>query len=89
MDTKMTNAQKAEELVSNPTNDYKSTQDLCLMMAEWKDKQTFYVVTRCEEHDDYVERLFVDGQKAKDYCNRFKDNDDEYSRHITGINLTL
>ena len=35
----MTNAEKAQELVSNPANDYKSTEDLCRMMAEWKDKQ--------------------------------------------------
>lgn len=29
---------KANELCNDPANDYKSTEDLCIMMAEWADE---------------------------------------------------
>ena len=35
----MTNGEKALELCNDPKNDYKSTADLCEMMAEWKEKE--------------------------------------------------
>lgn len=46
-----------------------------------------YVVTRCEEHADYVEKVFLDGDKAEDYCRKFQGNDDEYARHITKVEI--
>lgn len=50
---------------------------------------TAYVVTRCEEHSDYVERVFLNESKAEAYCDKFNGNEDEYSRHITKIDITL
>ena len=48
-----------------------------------------YVVTRCEEHSDYVEEVFFDEDKAQKYCDQFKGNENEYARHITKIEVTL
>ena len=42
-----------------------------------------YVVTRSEEHSDYVEAVFFDKENAEKYCKQFNDNEDEYSRDIT------
>lgn len=63
----------------------------CQEMAEWKDKQhgVAYVVTRCEEHSDYVEEVFFDIEKAEQYCAKYNSNDDDYRRHITKVNITL
>lgn len=47
-----------------------------------------YVVTRCEEHSDYVEKVFVDEEKAIDYCRQFDNKDDEYARSYTKVELT-
>jgi hypothetical protein len=47
-----------------------------------------YVVTRCEEHSDYVEEVFLDEDKATAYCKLFENNEDEYARHITKIKVT-
>ncbi len=59
--------------------------------AKWADEhpKTLYVITRCEEHSDYVEKVFVDKEKAEEYCRKFEDNEDEYGRDITEINVTL
>lgn len=48
-----------------------------------------YVITRCEEHSDYVEEVFFDKDKAQEYCDQFKENEDEYARHITEVKVTL
>ena len=53
------------------------------------DTPTAYVVTRCEEHSDYVEEVFFDEDKAQKYCDQFKGNDNEYARHITKVEVTL
>lgn len=50
---------------------------------------TAYVVTRCEEHSDYVEEVFFDEDKAQEYCDQFKGNENEYARHITKVKVTL
>lgn len=50
---------------------------------------TAYVVTRCEEHSDYVESVFFDENKAQAYCDQFKGNGNEYARHITKVEVTL
>lgn len=59
--------------------------------AEWADNhpRKLYVVTRCEEHSDYVEKVFVDGNKAINYCKQFEGNEDAYGRDITEIDITL
>lgn len=48
-----------------------------------------YVVTRSEEHDDYVEEVFFDKDKAQEYCDQFKENENAYARHITKVEVTL
>lgn len=48
-----------------------------------------YVVTRCEEHSDYVEKVFFDGIKAEDYCKLFEGNENQYGRDITKVEVTL
>lgn len=44
-----------------------------------------YVVTRSEEHNDYVEAVFYNRGNAEKYCKQFNDNEDEYSRNITEV----
>lgn len=48
-----------------------------------------YVITRCEEHSDYVEQVFLDRIKAEDYCKQFEGDENEYGRDITKIQVTL
>ena len=48
-----------------------------------------YVVTRCEEHSDYVEEVFYDKVKAEEYCNKFNQDENNYQRDITEIKPTL
>lgn len=98
----MTNEEKANELrktaLPNPLPDgygmWLSAGDVdavLIKMAKWKDEQhsIAYVVTRCEEHDDYVEEVFFDIEKAEQYCAKYNSNDDDYRRHITTVNITL
>ena len=50
------------------------------------EKEIVYVVTRSEEHSDYVEKVFggKDGKdKAEKYCERFNSNENAYQRDIT------
>lgn len=47
-----------------------------------KDIKFVYIVMRCEEHSDYVEKVFVDEDKAEMYCKQFEDKPNEYSRYI-------
>ena len=59
--------------------------------AEWADShpRKVYVVVRCEEHDDYVEKVFVDKTKANEYCNLFEGNPNEYGRYYEEMEVTL
>lgn len=60
--------------------------------AVWADNhpRKVYVVVRCEEHSDYVERVFVDNDKAVAYCNKFNSStSDEYCRVIEAMEVTL
>ena len=59
--------------------------------VEWADEhpKRLYVVTRCEEHSDYIEKVFVDENKANDYCEQFEGDEDAYGRDITEIDITL
>jgi len=54
-----------------------------------KEPTLVYVVTRSEEHDDYVEIVFFDKNKANKYCDQFKGDEDEYARYITKVEVTL
>lgn len=60
--------------------------------AEFADShpRKVYVVVRCEEHSDYVEKVFVDNDKAVAYCNKFNSpTSDEYCRVIEAMEVTL
>ena len=48
-----------------------------------------YIVMRCEEHSDYVEKVFVDKDKAIAYCEKYNSNPREYSRTIEEMEVTL
>lgn len=92
----MTNEEKAREIKANDVccvwnGGCPNVYNAAMKMAEWKDKQhgVVYVVTRCEEHSDYVEEVFFDIEKAEQYCAKYNSNDDDYRRHITKVNITL
>ena len=60
--------------------------------AIWADNhpRRLYIVMRCEEHSDYVEKVFVDNDKAVAYCNKFNQpTSDEYCRVIEEMEVTL
>lgn len=48
---------------------------------------TIYVVTRCEEHSDYVEFAYKDRSDAERYCQKFNNDENEYWRCITETEL--
>ena len=62
-----------------------------LQIAAWKDEQykIAYVVTRSEEHCDYVEKVFFDKEKAEEYCKHFNEDENSYYRDITEIEVIL
>ena len=60
--------------------------------VKWADAnpRKVYVVVRCEEHNDYIEKVFVDKEKADAYCNKFNSStSDEYCRVIEEMEVTL
>lgn len=59
--------------------------------ARWADEfpRRLYIVQRCEEHSDYVEKVFVDKVKAIAYCENYNSNPREYSRTIEEMEVTL
>ena len=63
----------------------------CMVGARWADSnpRLLYVVMRCEEHSDYVEKVFVDKDKAFAYCDKYNSNPREYSRAIEEMEITL
>ena len=63
----------------------------CMVGARWADSnpRLLYIVMRCEEHSDYVEKVFVDKDKAIAYCKQFNSNPREYSRTIEEMEVTL
>lgn len=46
-----------------------------------------FVVTRSEEHADYVEKAYTKKSSAEAYCEPFNNNEDAYHRDITEIEL--
>ena len=52
-----------------------------------KAKGEIYVVTRSEEHADYVECAFLSESKAKEYCKHYNENENCYARNITKIKI--
>ena len=63
----------------------------CMVGARWSDNnpRRLYIVMRCEEHSDYVDKVFVDKDKAKAYCDQYNSNPREYSRMIEEMEVTL
>ena len=63
----------------------------CMVGARWADSnpRLLYIVMRCEEHSDYVEKVFVDKDKAVAYCENYNSNPREYSRTIEEMEVTL
>ncbi len=63
----------------------------CMVGARWADSnpRSLYIVMRCEEHSDYVEKVFVDKGKAIAYCEQYNSNPREYSRTIEEMEVTL
>jgi hypothetical protein len=63
----------------------------CMVGARWADNnpRRLYIVMRCEEHSDYVEKVFVDKDKAIAYCENYNSNPREYSRTIEEMEVTL
>lgn len=59
--------------------------------ARWADEnpRLLYIVMRCEEHSDYVEKVFFDKDKAIAYCDKYNSNPREYSRTIEEMVVTL
>jgi hypothetical protein len=80
----------------NLSHNLTSLRGFALRAAEIIDKHLnegtlpiVYVVTRCEEHSDYVEKVFFDGVKAEDYCKQFEGDENQYGRDITKVQVTL
>jgi len=94
----MTNKDKAEQiaqrwmdvLLDGENFDKHDLYKICMQMAEWKDEQykTAYVVTRSDLHYDEVERVFFDKEKVEEYCKQFNENENEYRRNITKIEVS-
>ena len=63
----------------------------CMVGARWADNnpRCLYIVQRCKEFGDYVEKVFVDKDKATAYCNQYNSNPREYSRTIEEMEVTL
>ena len=63
----------------------------CMVGARWADYNPprLYIVMRCEEHSDYVEKVFVAKDKAIAYCKKYNSNPREYSRTIEEMEVTL
>lgn len=63
----------------------------CMVGARWADSNPprLYIVMRCEEHSDYVEKVFVDKDNAIAYCEKYNSNPREYSRTIEEMEVTL
>lgn len=63
----------------------------CMVGARWADSnpRLLYIVMRCEAHSDYVEKVFVDKDKAIAYCEQYNSNPREYSRTIEEMEVTL
>ena len=63
----------------------------CMVGARWADNnpRRLYIIMRCEEHSDYVEKVFVDNDKAVAYCEKYNSNPREYSRSIEEMEVTL
>ena len=54
-----------------------------------KTPQYVYVVTRSEEHADYVEKAFLDEAKANAYCEEYNKDENEYARYVHKTKVTV
>lgn len=84
----ISNEEKSREISDNILGSLEyqcGTEEGAQEMAKWKDEQyrTAYVVTRSEEHSDYVETIFYNREEAIEYCKPFNQNENSYGRDIT------
>ena len=49
--------------------------------------ESVYVVTRSEEHSDYVECAFLSENEAEEYCKPFNEDENSYARNITKVKI--
>lgn len=56
--------------------------------SEARKLKKVFVVTRSEEHCDYVEAVFTNEKEAKAYCKPFNEDEDSYNRYIDEIELS-
>lgn len=69
----MTNEEKALELCNDPKNDYKSTADLCVMMANWKDEQLKnHEQSLLWTFESILDKIVPDGESYNIAINEFK-----------------
>ena len=54
-----------------------------------KTPQYVYVIMHCGEHVDYVEKVFLDEDKANSYCEKYDELDNQYRRYVYKIEITL
>ena len=66
--------------------------------VQWADKHPkdnlvdidyVYVIMHCGEHVDYVEKVFLDEDKANSYCKKYDELDNQYRRYVYKIEVTL
>lgn len=87
--------EKAFKHLSKDCSDKLTLEEICCMFFElgWRaadeNPRPLYVVVRQEEHDDYVEKVFVDKSKAGAYCRKFANNPNEFCRYGTKMEVTL
>ena len=79
------------EVVLEEGKIYLAKVQACMVGARWADSNPprLYIVMRCEEHSEYVEKVFVDKDKAVAYCDKYNSNPREYSRTIEEMEVTL
>lgn len=49
--------------------------------------EIIYIVTRSEEHSDYVEAAYRSREKAEEYCSQFNNDENSYRRDINEVEL--
>ena len=54
-----------------------------------KTPQYVYVIMHCGEHVDYVEKVFLDEDKANSYCKKHDELGNQYRRYVHKIEITL
>lgn len=86
--------EKAYKHFSQSCDTQLALEDICRQFFElgWRasdeNPQPLYIVMRYEEHDDYVETVFVDEKLAEDYCKNINKDPNEYYRDVVEMNIS-